>query len=619
MVLPQGAKRLFIFAFYDTAGIVDDYILYMLAAMRPFCKKQIVVVNGVLNPAGAAALNEVCDKVLLRENKGFDITGYRHGLISEAENLAEYDEVIFYNQTIFGPVCPLNEMFDTMAKKDIDFWGLTRHKGAKSATWNTEDAFGAHLQSYFFAVRGPMLADGRFLEYWQNLPPIESYWDAVAKHEVLFTRHFENCGYKWASYVNTEGLDPYNDYPLMGMPVYVLQNLKCPFFKRKSFTMNPLEYSTVPQGAAAGALYSYIKTKTAYPIGLATRNILRTEALPTVLDALGMYCMLKENGDAAAVQNTALVLWFARPELAQTLCEAADDFEGVKVYAIFAAEELKKTFEAKLPKGATAFVNKQHGYKTVFGELWPEIAKSTYLCYLSNSAPDILFEFADATTLVNAKAVLATPGTVNLLAENEEIGIVFPLRPTHQENFLLGANWQKLVPLLQKRLQQAGIIVPLNEKGTGVALRGGMFCARTAAMAPLCRFIFDEQDFCGLYPAYEFLPPLAAQSEGLLAAYACNEETLFAQLAVQAATVKAAVQVFGTEKTSRIDLFLHRIKGIRDFYYERRYQMTLEQAFTKKLSFKEKLWISVNLWLGKETFEKLFKKAKAETPPEDED
>ena len=54
-----------------------------------------------------------------------------------------------------------------------------------------------------------------------------------------------------------------------------------------------------------------------------------------------------------------------------------------------------------------------------------------------------------------------------------------------------------------------------------------------------------------------------------------------------------------------------------DFYYERRYQMTLEQAFAAPLTAKQKLWICLQILLKPTTFQKLHRLLgrKGEAPP----
>ena len=163
MTLTGTPRRLGIFAYYDADGVVDDYVTYLVSEVGKHCKRQVCVVNGALTPDGEAKLRAAGGEVMYRDNRGYDITAYRDALLGQ--DLSDVDEVLFYNQTIFGPVCPLDEMFRTMDARDVDFWGLSRHKGAKHASWDENETFPPHVQSYWFAVRKPMLTDERFLDY----------------------------------------------------------------------------------------------------------------------------------------------------------------------------------------------------------------------------------------------------------------------------------------------------------------------------------------------------------------------------------------------------------------------------------------------------------------------
>ena len=49
---------------------------------------------------------------------------------------------------------------------------------------------------------------------------------------------------------------------------------------------------------------------------------------------------------------------------------------------------------------------------------------------------------------------------------------------------------------------------------------------------------------------------------------------------------------------------LYRMQAVLDFFNERRYQMTIEQAVHGGLSLKEKMWIILRLLLGADRFEK---------------
>lgn len=615
MRLQPDAKRLAVFAYFDEDGIVDDYIPYLVQAVGRHCTEQIAVINGTLTPESEAKLRPYVTRILYRKNEGFDITGYKTGLFSVRDRWNAFDEVLFYNQTIFGPVCPLDEMFRTMGQKDVDFWGLTRHKGARHASWDIAESIAPHVQSFFFAVRKSMLCTPEFLAYWEDLPIIKTYWDAVGKHEVVFTKHFADLGFSWDVYIHTEDLEAYNDYPMMGMPALLLGERGCPFFKRKSFLMPRRMYSMVPQGEAPRQLWDYLKEHTDYPLELVAQNLTRTGDITTVTNALTPYYDLP--AAKAAADGTALVLWFDRDELGELLCRAARLQKNARVFALFSSEALMERWLPLLPAGTQSTLSNISGLRAIFTHLWEAVKEFPYLLYLNNGLPLLIEEFADATTLEMAVESLARADCAAFLQANPAYGLVIPPVGRHQECLSTGLNWPKMSGKLKARLAAAGIAVPLGEKHAGLALRGSMFFARTQALAPLARFAFCKSDCRGNYPAEEFLPPLAAQAGGYLTAFSCRAHTAFNLLANESNLLTEYNELWATPIRRGPDTVIFRMKAIRDFYYERRFQMTLQQAFAAKLSLKQKLWITLQIWLKPETFARLRGKREEEEAPQD--
>ncbi len=616
MLLNSDAKRLAIFAYYDAEGIVDDYVIYLLACMRAHCETQVVVVNGTLTDEAKVRVEEHCTRIIFRENAGYDITAYKEALLSEQENISAYDEILFYNQTVFGPVYPLAELFDAMAQRDVDFWGMTRHKGARFSVWDNT-FFGPHIQSYFFAVRKSMFADERFLDYWKNLPLIETYWDAVSKHEVIFTEIFSQMGFASDVYVNTEDLETYNDYPLMGMPAGILRAARCPFFKRKSFLCSRHEYANVAQGEAAQALYDFIRTQTDYPVHYITQNILRTADISTVTSALTMYCDV--TATAPKTDGVAAVLWIASDALAEMLCSMVMAKTYARVFAVFATEELRTQYMPLLPADAKSAVTQQNGAQYLFQTLFSELDAYEYVLYLHNSLPLLLDEFIDATTIQISAESLVSDVCAAILHARADIGVMIPPAVMHQDCFAAGQNWPQIAPQIAPALEKAGINVPLGETKPGLAVRGGMFFARKAAIASLCDYPFETSTFDGIYPAWEFLVPLAVQNSGGLVATACSVITAYACLANETALLREITAQWTTPGKPRYDQMKFRMQAILDFYHERRHKMTLEQAFSAKLTFKQKLWICAQIFLKPETFARLHKGGSTPAqPPVDE-
>ena len=138
-----------------------------------------------------------------------------------------------------GPVFPLKETFDKMDARDVDFWGITEY--AKQMC----DPSGCckygyiptHIQSHFIVCRRSLISSREFQEYWDEMPMIHSYWEAVGKHEMIFTKHFEDLGFVSATSVKTDQMREYSGYPLMMCPVKLLKSRDVPFSNAGCFSM----------------------------------------------------------------------------------------------------------------------------------------------------------------------------------------------------------------------------------------------------------------------------------------------------------------------------------------------------------------------------------------------
>ena len=198
-------RRLAIAFFYDRQGIFDDYMPVLLEGVRPFVERIVLVCNGALTPDSEAKARASCDTLIIRENKGFDVWGYKAGIESVGyDALADYDEVLFFNHTFFGPIFPFSEMFDAMAARNCDFWGISAHKAVAVNPFTLWGELPYHLNSHFIAVRKRMLASAEFGRYWNGIGPIDSYEASVLRHETRFTGHFTALGYKVDTYLDTD-------------------------------------------------------------------------------------------------------------------------------------------------------------------------------------------------------------------------------------------------------------------------------------------------------------------------------------------------------------------------------------------------------------------------------
>lgn len=611
MKLQPGAKRAAIFVYFDPDGMVDSYIPVWVSAVRRHCSFLLCVVNGTLKEAGQKALEACSDRVVYRPNEGLDVTGYKEGyqLLRDEGVLCEADELLFFNQTVFGPVFPLGETFDAMDGQDVDFWGMTRHRGMDVDPWGTipYGYMPPHIQSYFFAVRKPMFSAAEFDRYWNELPPIHSYLEAVGIHEVCFTKHFADLGFRWDVYVHTEQLEPYNDYPLMGMPAEVLRKTRCPVVKRKSFLTGRTAMNAVPQGGAAAELWRFLRDNTSYDTRLISENLTRTAPVADYTEVLGLFCPPMQT--PRQPHSLTGVFWLQDTQLAEATIRAAQKMAPAQQVFLCANAQAQAALLKGLP-GADCRLTDREPLEA-FSEMLNEVS-SEYVCFLPTVTPPADDGLRDLNVFLNAALALCeTPPLFAAMEQDASLGLIAPAPVSHLSFVSQGVRWNEQYAAVLGQLKAAGIEhIPLLAKKAPLRLFGGAFFARTGAVRRLAQMnfepqrdlLFDPQD-----PAAEYLPALCCQAEGLLCAFAAPYEAVCQLLFNRKAQQDELVSLLATPNKCRADQLRFRLSGILQFYYERRHSMTLEQAYAAKLSAKEKLWIILRLLLSEKSFSRLYK------------
>jgi len=122
-------NRLCIYVVYDKDGIIDDFIPYWLDAISKFVSHFVIVCNGFVNEEGYQKLYKFTNDVFTRENIGFDSGAIKDTLenLYGWRNILTYNELLICNDTFYGPIYSLDEMFNEMDSRNTDFWGITEN------------------------------------------------------------------------------------------------------------------------------------------------------------------------------------------------------------------------------------------------------------------------------------------------------------------------------------------------------------------------------------------------------------------------------------------------------------------------------------------------------------
>lgn len=230
-------RRIAVFVFYDPQGIVDSYIGSLLSGIRPYIDRLIVVCNGSVS-SGKRNIQDYADEMVIRSNEGYDAGAYKDVIMRliRTGSLSEYDQLILFNDTIYGFFYPLSELFGMTDKESgIDMWGMTEHSGigdhkGRQLSW--------HLQGYFLVINKRLLHSRDFLAYWEALGYPETYTEAIFDFEIGLSRYLLKKGYTLKSIYAPEKIGVPKDNSFGNLyfshAYELVVKVRCPVLKVKS-------------------------------------------------------------------------------------------------------------------------------------------------------------------------------------------------------------------------------------------------------------------------------------------------------------------------------------------------------------------------------------------------
>lgn len=490
-------KRCGIFLFFDKDGVVDSYVLHLLYSLKPHMDHLLAVCNGYVNREGLKALRETADDVLCRVNLGMDVGGYREGLFYLGwERLSEFDEVALFNYTFFGPIYPFSEMFEEMERRDVDFWGITKHHRVDPDPFgvNRYGYLPEHIQSHFMVLRKSLFMSYPYKDFIFNTPNPKTYLESICEYETVFTKHFEDLGFRWDVYVDTDQYEGYSYCPIMFYTKEMMREKRCPIIKRRSFFTDYSDFLLNSCGEPAVDAYEYIRDCTKYDTEYIWENILRLENLRDIHRVMHFNYMLPAygtpyegaRGDAALfllAERTEHVSWCARylrgiPEYLDVFVVGSDSCRAaVREYlpeAVSVREIEREDFSDYL--GVLAELSDEAQAYRYAGILDLADLKQLTRPPYSNGAS---WQYADFENLLGNEQTI---GNLLLHFEQEKrLGAVIPPMPEYGEMFAMaGADgWYGSYDAVLSLLRAWGARVTVKKSSEALAPVGGSFWVRT--------------------------------------------------------------------------------------------------------------------------------------------
>ena len=194
-------KRLCIFAHWDRDEVIDDYVIYYLKALKEVCETIIFVSDCNLKQYETNKLDGITDYFIAERHGEYDFGSYKRGFLFAKEKGLQFEELLFVNDSCFGPFYPLKPIFDKMDKMKCDFWGMTQNRyGIKQTASGVDFCYKPHIQSYFVLLRQSTFVT--FEDFIQTVKPEKTKEDIVINYEIGLTTFLKNKGFKSAVYIN---------------------------------------------------------------------------------------------------------------------------------------------------------------------------------------------------------------------------------------------------------------------------------------------------------------------------------------------------------------------------------------------------------------------------------
>lgn len=193
--------KIAIFAHYNKYNQVQEYVKYYLSQLSVVCDEIICVTTSALSTNDIQQLKLYCSDVILRENVGHDFYSYKVGLAS-IQDLRRVDKLILCNDSCFGPLFELQNIYAKLINSSGDFCGISANSRPS-----------LHLQSYFLIFSPQVVNSAAFNDFWQELEIISDKDSIVNNYEVGLSQCLLSAGFKLSSWL------PINDYKIKSLPL----------------------------------------------------------------------------------------------------------------------------------------------------------------------------------------------------------------------------------------------------------------------------------------------------------------------------------------------------------------------------------------------------------------
>jgi lipopolysaccharide biosynthesis protein len=272
---PPNRRTLVFFAHFDLQGIVDPYVVYYLEALHRLGATIVFVsASPSLTAESVAPIRPLCAGIYTRRTLSLDFGSWHLAwsiLRERGWSLDQFDRFVIANDSVFGPLFPLEEMWSSF--HDADMYGAI-----ESVVQSP------HLQSFFLAWDLSARTRCFLNDFWDDFQYVVDKQLLIRRYEVGISTRARSAGLSLKPFLAadtvraTYELAPAHDRSAMfsrrrsvNNSIYfwdgLIEHLQFPFLKAS------LPRYNTPWQDSITNLREFIEQHTTYPYELIQSNV----------------------------------------------------------------------------------------------------------------------------------------------------------------------------------------------------------------------------------------------------------------------------------------------------------------------------------------------------------
>ncbi len=261
-------KRAAVFAHYDKDSVIDDYVIYYLNGLKEVAQTIVFVSCCDLPVEEISKLNGIVSYVIAEKHDEYDFGSYKRGFLYLKDRLNEFDELIFANDSCYGPLYPLDKVFSKMENEVCDFWGITKNNYGYKKRWGHFLSKRPHIQSYFIVLRKNIFTQDFFTDFMRAIKHEKIKQLIITKYEIGLTELLVSRNYTYKVLINVYA-------NINNIAVFkwrqLIENYNLPFMKCSLPRLVNVNSTTVE------GWQEIIQSVSNYPVEIIEKNVKRTK------------------------------------------------------------------------------------------------------------------------------------------------------------------------------------------------------------------------------------------------------------------------------------------------------------------------------------------------------